>query len=168
MGIREILSTIDNAHLNIKAVLITHGHIDHVNLSGYMSKYYNVPIFISPEAKQSANISDKFIVCVRDETPILVDNLRIKPLLTSGHTNGCISYLISGNLFTGDTLFIEGCGMCTDSSSSPHDLFVTMRRFVDIIPLSTKIYPGHGYHNEVGAVSAMDSPRLVCSSSGLK
>ncbi|WP_379162655.1 MBL fold metallo-hydrolase [Paenibacillus sp. sgz5001063] len=146
----KILIAADKLQLDIKAVLITHGHSDHIHLAEFMSVYYNVPILISPEAKQIAGISDKSIIYVRDETPLLIDKLRIEPFLTPGHTKGCISYLINGNLFTGDCLFIEGCGTCTDSNSSPHDLFATMRRLVDIIPLSTKIYPGHKYHAELG------------------
>lgn len=146
----KILNAVDEIQLDIKAILVTHEHIDHTNLAEYTSAYYDAPIYISAEAKQFSNINSKRLMFINDETPLLIDKLTIKPLLTPGHTKGCISYLINENLFSGDTLFIEGCGMCTDSSSSPHELFNSLRRLVDIIPLSTKIYPGHRYHAEVG------------------
>ncbi|WP_052016254.1 MBL fold metallo-hydrolase [Halalkalibacter hemicellulosilyticus] len=148
--LEKIINTIAELKLDIKAILITHEHLDHTNLAKHTSDYYDAPIYISAEANRICNISSKRIMLINDETPLLIGTLIIKPLLTPGHTKGSVSYLINENLFSGDTLLIEGCGICTDRTSDPHELFYSLRRLVDIIPLSTKIYPGHRYRAEVG------------------
>jgi hydroxyacylglutathione hydrolase len=57
---------------------------------------------------------------------------------TSEHTQGAIYYFIEGNLFTGDTLFIECCDICTGKEACPSQMF-------DYIS-----YPGHSFGKELG------------------
>lgn len=136
--------------IQLQAILITHEHFDHINLAEKLSHEYKIPIYISWESIQNCDINRKNAKIISNESIILVDDIPIHPIFTPGHTKGSISYLISTNLFTGDTLFIEGCGMCTDATSSPQALFYSLKHLLDIIPKSTKIYPGHRYHAKLG------------------
>lgn len=146
----KIDSTLSKKKIQLQAILLTHEHFDHINLAEKLSHKYKIPIYISWESLQNCDINRKNVKIISNESLIRVDDISIYPILTPGHTKGSISYLISKSLFTGDTLFIEGCGMCTDTTSSPQDLFYSLKYLLKVIPKSTKIYPGHRYHSELG------------------
>jgi hydroxyacylglutathione hydrolase len=70
--------------------------------------------------------------------------MQIRPLSTPGHTPGCICYLIGDNLFTGDVLFYEGCGMCPDIQSA-HAMFWSLQYLKGLLDPRTRVFPGHSY-----------------------
>jgi hydroxyacylglutathione hydrolase len=69
--------------------------------------------------------------------------------LTPGHTPGCMCYLITDNLFTGDVLFAEGCGICPDIEAA-HEMFASLENLKNRIGAQTRIYPGHSYGKSPG------------------
>ena len=73
----------------------------------------------------------------------------IEPIFTPGHTPGCMCYLIGGNLFTGDVLFTEGCGMCSDLEAA-HAMFASLQDLKTRIKPHTRIFPGHSYGEQPG------------------
>ena len=146
----KIINIIKENDIEIKAVFITHEHQDHTNLAEYMAIYYNIPIYSSKEVQCMFTVDNENLIVIESENQITINKLTVKPFFTPGHTSGGISYLINGNLFSGDTLFIEGCGMYEDKNSDPIQLFKSLRRFAEDIPLVTNIYPGHRYHAKVG------------------
>jgi hydroxyacylglutathione hydrolase len=68
----------------------------------------------------------------------------IEPILTPGHTPGCTCYLIGNNLFSGDVLFAEGCGMCPDIQAA-HAMFASLERLKAWLKPDTRVFPGHSY-----------------------
>lgn len=147
----EIESEIEHHKIRIRCILITHHHWDHTNLAEHMSVKYNIPVVISEEAFKQAHLSNfSSLVTVAHKKELHFGSIKITPILTPGHTAGCVCYLIDKSLFSGDTLFIEGCGVCNDQGSDPIKLFNSLRTLKESLNPTTKIYPGHKYHHDPG------------------
>ncbi len=69
----------------------------------------------------------------------------ILALHTPGHTSGCMSYLWSTHVFTGDTLLIDGCGRTDFQTGSPQALFNSINDVLFELPGDTTVWPGHDY-----------------------
>jgi len=61
-----------------------------------------------------------------DGAPWTVGQMVIEPIFTPGHTPGCVCYLIGDDVFTGDVLFAEGCGICPDVPAA-HAMFESLK-----------------------------------------
>jgi hydroxyacylglutathione hydrolase len=79
-----------------------------------------------------------------DETPLTIGAMTIRPMLTPGHTPGCVCYRIDDNLFTGDVLFAEGCGICPDLDGA-YRMYESLQRLRANVDDTTRIYPGHSF-----------------------
>lgn len=146
----KILRDIEQYAVVPKAVLLTHHHMDHVHLAGDFAKTFNIPVYISQDEIDFYGYSCTNLVGLKSYSPFFIDNVYIKPIHTPGHTYGGICYLINDYLFTGDTLFIEGCGVCLGKGSSPEALYQTLQNLKAVIPYETRIYPGHSFGKEPG------------------
>ncbi len=131
--------------LTLKSILVTHGHQDHVNLVKPLVEQHGCEVWMSAADVAHFSFECPNLNTITDETPFQAAGLSVTPLLTPGHTMGCVCYLIDGNLFTGDTLFIEGCGMCFGKGSDPKLLFQSLQRLKSTVDDSTKIFPAHSY-----------------------
>ena len=81
-----------------------------------------------------------------NEVPWQVGNLTIEPIFTLGHAKGCVCFRIGNNLFTGDTLFVEGCGFCPDINiEASFAMFASFAKLKSVLDEDTRIYPGHSY-----------------------
>ena len=87
----------------------------------------------------------KNLIGLEDNEEIIIRDVSIKCMLTPGHTKGSMCYLLNNQLFTGDTLFAEGCGLCESKGSCPYEMFASIQRVKNDIHLETLIYPGHAY-----------------------
>jgi hydroxyacylglutathione hydrolase len=90
------------------------------------------------------------LVPVEDQQWISFGQTGITPILTPGHTAGGLCFRIENNLFTGDTLFAEGCGICMDRGADPVAMYDSLQRLKSIIPPQTLVYPGHSYGTPPG------------------
>ncbi|MCW8876311.1 MAG: MBL fold metallo-hydrolase [Kangiellaceae bacterium] len=135
-----------NAHL--VGVLVTHSHPDHIDLAAPLSKKYECPIWMSKQEVKFSNYRAEHLVPI-DESPLKVGNIVVQPIFTPGHTPGCFCFLIGDNLFTGDVLFAEGCGMCPDTESA-YSMFESLQRIRTLIKPATRIFPGHSYGRKPG------------------
>lgn len=132
----------------LRGILLTHAHFDHVHLAEQLSERHGCPVWMSEREIAASGYRAARLAAI-DETPWQVGGLRIQPILTPGHTPGCACYLIGGHLFTGDVLFIEGCGICPDEAAA-HQMFDSLERLKATLPRDTRIYPGHTYQLEPG------------------
>jgi len=72
----------------------------------------------------------------------------IRALHTPGHTAGSMSYLWSGNVFTGDTLLIDGCGRTDFQGGDARALYASITEKLFALPDGTRIWPGHDYRGQ--------------------
>lgn len=131
-------------------VFLTHAHSDHVNLVPYFIREHNCRIFITQTEADYYGFDVPNLFPITSENQLHFRGLTVKPIFTPGHTKGGVCYWIGDNLFTGDTLFTEGCGVCHVSGGSPEEMFHSLQRLKRIIPNETRIFPGHSYGKQPG------------------
>jgi hydroxyacylglutathione hydrolase len=144
--------------LNPVAILLTHGHFDHVLGAFELKLNFDLPIWLHPldvpllkQARSSAEhwlkhpvgpvpAADHFFEPNQD---LHLENFPIKILPCPGHTPGSVAFLIDTALFTGDTVFKDGVGRTDFSYSSPSDLEHSLTQLLKLDPELT-VFPGHG------------------------
>lgn len=156
---REAIDFLKNNHLTLKAILLTHGHFDHIRGVNILLKEYNVPVYIGEEDEEfltnpTLNCSDRFSrknitlkaepILIKDGDSINVLSESIFVIATPYHTEGskCFYLKDSDILFSGDSLFKESVGRSDFSTSSPHKMKDSLKKLMSL-PKETKVYPGH-------------------------
>ncbi|MDE6557830.1 MAG: MBL fold metallo-hydrolase [Clostridia bacterium] len=141
--------------LKVEAVLLTHGHFDHIAGCAEILKHTDAKIycgegedeFIFSEENRSifgVNIP-KFEIykTLKDGEELDLCGMRIKVISTPGHTPHGVSYLIDGNLFTGDTLFKGSIGR-SDFPGGDYDELVNSVKKLYALDGNYTVYSGHG------------------------
>lgn len=130
--------------LNLKLIydVETHVHADHIT-AGYQIRK-DLP---NVKTVLGANSGAKFdsSVFVKEGDEIKFGKLVLKAIETPGHTPGCITYNYKDEMvFTGDALFVRGCGRTDFQKGSPNELYHSIQKIYKL-PDKCKIYPGHDY-----------------------
>ncbi len=146
--IEKIEQTLEDTETVLSGILLTHSHPDHIHLARPLAEKYHCPVWMSNEEIEDSGFSAPQLVGI-DKTPWSVGQIQIEPIFTPGHTPGGMCYLIGNSLFTGDTLFIEGCGLCPDIESA-HDMFESIEYLKNRLKPETLIFPGHSYGRPPG------------------
>ena len=127
----------------IAAILLTHGHFDHIGAVSALAKD-SVPVLIhSLDADMLTDpAKNASLSLLRDGDRRTLAGLEIEVIHTPGHTPGSVCYRIEDQLFTGDTLFEHGWGRTDLPGGDEHALFASLRK---IIPVAQSIpfHPGH-------------------------
>lgn len=148
----QILARIRKNNLDVKLILLTHGHFDHVlGVPDLLAVYPDLPVYISetdyPEARDGGQFGYKMgaveSVQFYDEgSTVHVGNLAVDVLRTPGHTPGSVTLKVEDVLFTGDTLFNCSCGRTDFPGGSFADMQRSLKRLSDL-PGNYRVYPGH-------------------------
>jgi len=141
------------------AVLLTHGHYDHIGAVDEVCAHYGIPLYMHPAdmpklTDPALNVASEFGCDVHVSTvPLpICDNqvlelagMRITVLHTPGHSKGGVCYLLPQNagLLCGDTLFDGGYGRYDFADGDFAELKKSLRRILYMHP-RMKAYPGHG------------------------
>ena len=138
---QPIINYIDKNKINLKFILNTHHHFDHVGGNKELKKKYNAKVVGYEGDKKRIPEIDIFL---KDNEIWKNQNFKAKIFHIPGHTLGhiCFHFFDEKLLFTGDTLFSLGCGKIFEGT------YKMMFKSLDIIknfPLETKIYCGHEY-----------------------
>ncbi|GIW22408.1 MAG: Zn-dependent hydrolase [Candidatus Sericytochromatia bacterium] len=132
---------IKELQLNLKYILETHVHADHITGATELKKSF-------PNAKTIVH-SKGGVECAdihsTDGMEIKFGKYYLKVLSTPGHTNGCVSYYTEGMVFTGDALLIRGCGRTDFQQGDPSKLYDSITQKIFTLPDNTLVYPGHDY-----------------------
>jgi len=129
--------------VNLKAVIETHVHADHVTGGGSIRQQTGAKYAIS--AASNVACAD---IQLEDGDPVVFGAHTLEVRNTPGHTRGCASFYLpdSGMIFTGDALFIRGCGRTDFQGGSARTLFASVHGRILTLPEHTRIYPGHDYN----------------------
>lgn len=132
------------------AIFVTHSHPDHSHLAGPLAGLYDCKVYMSEKEAAYYDFRCNGLNLFRSEESITAGGLTVKPIFTPGHTAGSCCYLIENVLFTGDTLFIEGCGLCEGPGADPEEMYYSLRKLKATLRADTLIYPGHRFRKEPG------------------
>lgn len=141
----EVLKLAAAHNLRVSDILLTHSHHDHVNGIEELLSATDAQIhLLKAEADfWGAELPRPTLHHGGDQ--IILGETTIDILHTPGHTPGSACYLVDGNLVSGDTLFVFGCGRCDLSGGNPEQMYDTLRHLRDDLPEGTTIRPGHNY-----------------------
>jgi hydroxyacylglutathione hydrolase len=154
----DIIAQIESLNLNIKYILLTHGHGDHIAGIDGLKQYVNVPVAVHKDDEYllksgKDNLSSMMAMGTIELSPDILLNegdkisfgdLKAEIIHTPGHTPGGISIKIEDSLFTGDTLFAGSIGRTDFPGSSFESIISSIKDKLLIYPDDTIVYPGHG------------------------
>lgn len=157
----DIIQEIKELHGNVKAILLTHGHVDHVSGVMNFKKVYDAPVYLHEYderlIKEKAYIfgtlgpNETVDYNVKDGDVIKAGALQFKVLETPGHTPGGVCYLSKENVFTGDTLFFRSVGRSDLPGGSHQALINSIKEKLMVLSDDTKVWCGHGPSSTIGA-----------------
>lgn len=148
--LEQVDEVISSNNLMLSYVLITHTHDDHVRIVDQVVERYDCQVYVSRAEIENYNYHCRNLSVFDDNDVIWLGNTKVQCIITPGHTAGSACFLLENSFFTGDTIFIEGCGMCSGQSASPQKMFNSIKRIKKEIGSAVLVYPGHTYENLPG------------------
>ncbi|MFG1783910.1 MBL fold metallo-hydrolase [Rhodococcus oryzae] len=144
----------------VKAIVLTHGHNDHVTVAPELSERLDAPILLHPadDVLWRMTHPDVAHLPLEDGQRIAVAGTEIQAIHTPGHSPGstCLYLPDAGELFSGDTLFSGGPGATGRSFSDFPTIIGSIRDRLFALPAETRVHTGHGDGTTIGT----ESPHL--------
>ena len=138
---KPVIDLVERKKINLKYILNTHHHYDHIGGNEELKKKYNsIVVGYKDDAERIPGIN----VLVENNQVWKNDNFEAKIIHIPGHTTGHISFHFFNEklIFTGDTLFSLGCGKIFEGTYQ--EMFESLNK-IKSLPADTKIYCGHEY-----------------------
>ncbi|MCA1855676.1 MBL fold metallo-hydrolase [Massilia oculi] len=138
------LAHIERLGLRLTHVLETHAHADHVTSAGRLRALTGARACVPsgcgiPPAEVQLEDGDRIAFGAGEEIAVIH---------TPGHTAGSMCYLWRGNLFSGDTLLVDGCGRTDFQGGSASALYDSITRKLFTLDEATRVWPGHDYKGQ--------------------
>lgn len=140
--LNQLINFITKKDLKIRYVMETHAHADHITSAGNLCKVTGA----TAATPTHCNITNAEIQLNDGDELNFGKQQKIIALHTPGHTAGSMSFIWNDNVFTGDTLLINGCGRTDFQSGSSQQLYKSITEKLFTLPEHTKVFPGHDYH----------------------
>jgi len=162
----EMIDRVVKKHdAQVKYIVLTHGHGDHIGAVEELKAKYNVPIVASedeadmlenPDLNESSRICDESISFqadkyIRDNDVMKFGKKSMKFIKTPGHSFGGMCILVDNELFTGDTLFNRSVGRTDLYGGSEQTLISSIVFKLFKLADKTNVYPGHGPKSTIGS-----------------
>ena len=147
------------------AVLLTHGHFDHIMAVKEVKEKYQIPVYACMQeevmlAEPTINMTAVYGSACSIKPDVLLDDgqifeaagFSIQMFHTPGHTKGSCCYYIEdeGVLFSGDTLFCGSVGRTDFPGGSSAEIVRSLHKLVDTLPEDTEVFPGHDASTTIG------------------
>jgi len=161
-SVEKLVKSVADLELNVRFILETHAHADHISSSDVLVKNFFKKAKIAIGANITAvqevfkgvfNLGEGFKTdgsqfdrLLKDGETLKAGSLLIKAISTPGHTLACMSYQIDDVVFVGDVLFTpdSGTGRCDFPSGSSEDLYDSIKKLYQL-PDETRLFVGHDY-----------------------
>ena len=148
------------------AILLTHGHFDHIMAVNKLKSVFNIPVYAFKEEEEMLkDTKERLFGMVEDESCLVVNadklhtdgevldliGTKIKVIHTPGHSKGsCCFYLEDEKiLISGDTLFEGSIGRTDFEESGEEDMLISLEK-LKRLDKDIAVYPGHGYPTSIG------------------
>ena len=138
---RPVIEAVNKLDLDLKYILNTHHHYDHVGGNKKLKEEYDAKVI---GYKEDQNRIPEIDILVEDGQIWSKHNFEIKIFHVPGHTSGHVCYYLAKNkiVFTGDTLFSLGCGRIFEGTNE--QMFNSLN-IIKNLPPETEVYCGHEY-----------------------
>ena len=156
---RQLTALLKQENLRPVAILLTHGHFDHISAVHALLQDYPIHVYLHPGDEQMLSDpelnalhyffpEDPFepieqYQAVAHQQKLTFGDLTFSVLSTPGHSEGSVCYLIDDCLFSGDTLFRGSYGRYDLWGGNRQKLIVSLEK-LGLLDQSIKVYPGHG------------------------
>lgn len=162
---RELTEEVKKQGVNIRYILLTHGHGDHIGgVAEYKKDFPQAKIAAHEQEAEllhdgRLNASEEMFgrpitvepdLYVKDGDELTVGNLKLHILYTPGHTKGGMSIYVNGHLFSGDTLFRYSIGRTDFYGGDFRVLLNSIKDKLFNLPDDTAVLPGHMGFTTIG------------------
>ncbi|MBE6650795.1 MAG: MBL fold metallo-hydrolase [Ruminococcaceae bacterium] len=153
----RIKTLIDAHSLKPKAILLTHGHFDHIAASDRLREMYSIPLYIHEADSEmiknarlncsSTMMGEEIILkdadkLLKDGDKLKLENESLAVMHTPGHSPGSCVFIASDCVFSGDTVFRGTYGRYDLTGGDFNLLMASIKRVMALPPI-LKVYPGH-------------------------
>lgn len=156
--IEKILKFIEEHDLTLKAILLTHGHFDHIGAVTELHEKTGAPVYIHEKdvpylTDADLNLSRPFTrevstapyhYTIKEGDALEIAKMQFDVIHTPGHTPGGVCYKMGSALFTGDTLFKASMGRTDFPGGSAQELYQSLTQKLKNLDEEIRVYPGHG------------------------
>jgi glyoxylase-like metal-dependent hydrolase (beta-lactamase superfamily II) len=161
----DIINVLEANKLTPAAILLSHGHADHISALDELLEHYRVPVKITtedaawaftalnsfPGYEQVQKYPEDLISVVRDGDEISAGDLTLQVLHTPGHTPGSVCFVADDGraIFAGDTLFAGSIGRTDFPGGDWNAMAQSLKKLMQLAE-DYDVYPGHGESTTIG------------------
>lgn len=156
---KRIMDKVEELHLKVEAILLTHGHFDHIMAVDQLREKFGCKVYLSKAEEAlikdpQQNVSAMFgrpmgtsaDELIEDGQQLQIAGFQIEVLATPGHTKGGVCYYLKEQeiAFSGDTIFEGSVGRSDFPGGSASELVRSIKDKLCVLPDDTQLFPGHG------------------------
>ncbi|MGG7164364.1 MBL fold metallo-hydrolase [Clostridium ihumii] len=155
----DIEKAIKSINADVKYILLTHGHVDHVGGVDELRNIVNAKVGISEKdyvlmEKGTYIYGDAFNknvdLFLKENDIIKLNNFEVECIETPGHTKGGLVFKINENVFTGDTLFTGSIGRTDLEGGNYEEIMNSLKNKLVSLNDDCIVFPGHGPRSTIG------------------
>jgi len=147
----SLVRYLESLKINLKAILLTHGHVDHVGAVDAVKDAFSVPVYISEvdmkfieQRKMAFGKMKRADFFLKEGDEFIFAGKKVQIIETPGHSRGSLSYYVDGLLFSGDVLFQNSVGRTDLPGGNMEELLYSIKEKLMKLPGETRVFPGHG------------------------